>query len=156
SLRECGSPCCYDPNFQAGYPKTPVFDSGSRPAELFLILGGGTYRPAAYKIGLAACLLAVPLLLAGAGRSAGLSRAAACLAAGLGLLVAWGTPCRQLLEDGDLDLLLGALAVLTQAGLLLRFDREPGLGCWLGLLAAGCLGWFAQPLLLALSLPLLL
>src|SRR5216684_7748789 len=30
---------CPDPAFQAGYPKTPVFDSASRPAELFLLLG---------------------------------------------------------------------------------------------------------------------
>src|SRR5437868_3135713 len=37
SILEQGTPCCYDPAFQAGYPKTPVFDSGSRPAELFLI-----------------------------------------------------------------------------------------------------------------------
>ena len=36
ALAAHGTPCCYDPNFQAGYPKTPVFDSGSRPAELFL------------------------------------------------------------------------------------------------------------------------
>src|SRR5205823_4870414 len=34
---------CYDPAFQAGYPKTPVFDSGSRPAELFLLLAGARY-----------------------------------------------------------------------------------------------------------------
>jgi hypothetical protein len=27
----------FDPAFHAGYPKTPVFDSGSRPAELFAI-----------------------------------------------------------------------------------------------------------------------
>src|SRR5262245_46179232 len=25
---------CYDPLFQAGYPKTPVFDGGGRPVEL--------------------------------------------------------------------------------------------------------------------------
>src|SRR5438874_68720 len=48
---------CYDPAFQSGYPKTPVFDSGSRPAELCLTVAGG-YDPAAYKIGLAvACVL---------------------------------------------------------------------------------------------------
>src|SRR4051812_48834455 len=29
-----GNVCCYDPAFQAGYPKTPIFDNGSRPAEL--------------------------------------------------------------------------------------------------------------------------
>src|SRR5258708_2987561 len=33
SLRERGRLSCYDPAFQAGYPKTPIFDSGSRPAE---------------------------------------------------------------------------------------------------------------------------
>src|ERR1700687_3303808 len=54
SLRERGTPSCYDPAFQAGYPKTPVFDAGSRPAELFLTLAGGSYRPGAYKIGLGA------------------------------------------------------------------------------------------------------
>src|SRR5713226_5171478 len=53
AFRERGTLCCYDPAFQAGYPKTPVFDSGSRPAELFLTLAGSEYRPAAYKIGLA-------------------------------------------------------------------------------------------------------
>src|SRR6516225_7247522 len=36
SLRERGRLSCYDPAFQAGYPKTPIFDAGSRPAELFL------------------------------------------------------------------------------------------------------------------------
>ena len=47
---------CYDPQFQAGYPKTPVFDGGSARRRLFLFLGGGDYRPAAYKLGLFAFL----------------------------------------------------------------------------------------------------
>src|SRR3712207_5499770 len=34
ALWERGTLSCYDPAFHAGYPKTPVFDSGSRPAEL--------------------------------------------------------------------------------------------------------------------------
>src|SRR6184192_2136621 len=63
SLRERGRLSCYDPAFQAGYPKTPVFDSGSRPAELFLVAAGGGYHPAAYKIGLAICCCLVPALL---------------------------------------------------------------------------------------------
>ncbi|HEX5269450.1 MAG TPA: hypothetical protein VFW33_03135, partial [Gemmataceae bacterium] len=100
SLYERGGLCCYDPAFQAGYPKTPVFDGGSRPAELFLILGGGTYRPAAYKVGLAACCLLVPLLLTAAARGAGLSRSAALLATALGLLVWWGGPARDAVEAG--------------------------------------------------------
>src|SRR5271166_6149015 len=34
TLATRGSLSCYDPAFCAGYPKTPVFDGGSRPAEL--------------------------------------------------------------------------------------------------------------------------
>src|SRR5438132_8153452 len=80
SLRQRGRLSCYDPAFQAGYPKTPIFDSGSRPAELFLTVGHvfaairGRDRPsqpernetmalkgaAAYKIGLAICCWLVP------------------------------------------------------------------------------------------------
>src|SRR5438132_13475872 len=86
ALRERGTLCCYDPAFYAGYPKTPVFDSGSRPAELFLSLAGGQCKPGAYKIGLAVCCLLVPLVLAGAARGAGLGGGATCLATGAGLV----------------------------------------------------------------------
>lgn len=151
-----GTSCCYDPCFQAGYPKTPVFDGGSRPAELFLLAGGGHYQPAAYKIGLALCGLLPPILLTAAARGAGLSRAAGCLATALGVLV-WGShPARDALETGDLDLLLAALAALAQLGLLLRFDRCPGALAWLGILLTGWLAWFAQPVFSALLLPLAL
>src|SRR5207245_3202123 len=74
SFRDHGTLCCYDPAFQAGYPKTPVFDSGSRPAELFLYLAGCGYGPAAYKMGIAVCCLVVPLFLAVAARAFGLGR----------------------------------------------------------------------------------
>src|SRR5262245_25154557 len=70
SFFDRGTLCCFDPSFCAGYPKTPVFDGGSRPAELFLILGGGTYQPAAYKVGLAVCWLLVPVVLFATGRGA--------------------------------------------------------------------------------------
>jgi hypothetical protein len=154
ALAATGRLCCFDPNFQAGYPKTPLFDSGSRPAELFLFLGGG--RPAAYKVGLALCWLLVPLLLAAAARNAGLNRAAAFAVAALGLLVWWGTPCRSALEAGQFDLLLAALAAVVQTALLLRFDRKPCASAWLGILASGYLGWFTHPILFALLLPLAL
>jgi hypothetical protein len=153
---ERGSVCCYDPAFQAGYPKTPVFDSGSRPAELFLGLAGGGYRPAAYKVGLAASCLAVPLLLAAAAWGLRLGRAGTCSATALGLLIWWGTPCRQALEAGDLDGLFAALAALAHAGLLVRFDRQPGFAAWLGLLLTGGLGWFSHPVLFAATIPLVL
>jgi hypothetical protein len=151
-----GRACCFDPNFQAGYPKTPIFDAGCRPAELFLFLAGGGCRPAAYKLGLAACWLAVPLLLAAAARNVGLNRAAACGVAAAGLLVWWGAPCRTALEAGQLDLLLAAPFALVQVALLLRFDRAPNVSTGLGILVAGCLGWYAQPLFFALLLPLAL
>jgi hypothetical protein len=156
ALREHGTVCCYDPAFYAGYPKTPVFDAGSRPAELFLSLAGGTYRPEAYKIGLAACCLAVPLLLFAAAQAVSLGGGACCLAVAIGLLIWWGAPCRDLLEAGDLDLLLAALAGLAQLAFLVRFDRDPGLFGWAGVLAGGCLGWFAQPAFFGALVPLLL
>jgi hypothetical protein len=145
---------CYDPAFQAGYPKTPVFDSGSRPAELCLTFVGGEFRPAAYKLGLATCWLLAPFALLLAARGAGLNRRASLLAVLLGLAIWWGRPCRQALEEGELDLLLAGLAAVAHAGLLIRFDRRPRGRDWLGLVVVGFLGWFAHPLLFALLLPL--
>ena len=151
-----GTLSCYDPAFQAGYPKTPVFDSGSRPAELFLACAGGRFRPAAYKIGLAVCCLLAPLALVVAARGIGLSRRGTLLAALLGLMVWWGQPCRHLLEQGDLDLLLAALAAVAQAGLLIRLDRRPGVRAWLGIVLTSFLGCLSHPLLFLLLAPLFL
>ena len=61
AFRERWAATSYDPQFQAGYPKTPVFDAGSRPAELFLSFAGGGLHPAAYKRGLLAVCLLVPV-----------------------------------------------------------------------------------------------
>jgi hypothetical protein len=156
ALRQAGSSCCYDPAFQIGYPKTPVFDSGSRPAELFLGLAGGGYSPAAYKVGLALCCLLVPWLLAIACRGAGLGPAGTFLGTAAGLVVWWSGLGRQNLEAGDLDLYLAALASVAHAGLLLQFDRAASLRCWLGLLLTGSLTWFAHPLLALVLSPLFL
>jgi hypothetical protein len=154
SLRERGRLSCYDPAFQAGYPKTPIFDAGSRAAELFLILSGGGYRPAAYKLGLALCCCLVPVLLMLASRGFGLGRGLSCAATALGQMVWWSTPGRALLEAGDLHLLMGALVGLVSIAWLVRFDQGPDLKGWMVLLFAGCLGWFAHPVLFALLLPL--
>jgi hypothetical protein len=150
ALLDTGRPCCYDPAFQAGYPKTPVFDSGSRPAELFLLTTGGRMSAAAYKIGLAACCCFVPVLLLAGARGAGLSLGAASLATALGLFVWWGAPARSMFEAGDVDGLLGGLAGAAHVGLLIRFHHAPGLGNWLGILATACIGWLIDPSLFLL------
>jgi hypothetical protein len=156
SLRQRGSLSCFDPAFHAGYPKTPVFDSGSRPAELALALAGGTYRPAAYKIILALISALAPWLFFVAARGLGLSRAVSCLACVLGLLVWWGQPCREAFEAGEADLLLATLLALAQAGLLIHYHRAPCLVGLFGVSVTALLGWFAHPLLMAMLLPLFL
>src|SRR5262249_34146929 len=87
ALFERGNLSCYDPSFYAGYPKTPVFDPGSRPAELALALCGGQYRPAVYKVALAGFCLLAPLALYQAARCTGLPRGVCVLACFLGQLV---------------------------------------------------------------------
>ena len=122
-----GTLSCFDPAFQAGYPKTPVFDDGSRPAELLLAAAGGRYLPSRLQAGRRRAVSAGAVRVRrGRRAAAGLSRFRACLACGLGMLVWWGKPCRDLLEAGDVDLLMATLAVLAQAGLLLRYHRTPG------------------------------
>jgi hypothetical protein len=155
ALAARGNDCAYDHAFQAGYPKTPIFD-GSRPAEIFLLLGGGSYRPAAYKIGVACMILLVPLFLVLASRGAGLDWLASLLAVFLGQLIWWGPLGREALEAGDIELNLAALAGLAHVGLLVAFHRSAGVLAWLGLWLTGCLGWFLEPLLFPIALPLLL
>jgi hypothetical protein len=156
SLRERGALSCFDPSFHAGYPKTPVFDAGSRPAELILAIAGGRHQAAAYKIGHALLCVLVPFLLYTAARGFELVRGAACLSCALGLLVWWGEPCQDALAAGDVDLLLAALMVLAQGGALIRYHHAPGPTSLLAVTLAGLVGWFAHPLLFALLLPLFL
>jgi hypothetical protein len=151
-----GTTSCFDPAFQAGYPKTPVFDEGSRPAEALLAFFGGEYRPDVYKGGLAGLCLAAPLLVIAAARGAGLNRFRAGLAAALSLLVWWGKPCQELLAAGEGALLLATLAATTHFGLLIRYHRFPGPLALVGASAAAGLGWFAHPVLMILTLPLFL
>jgi hypothetical protein len=156
ALLHTGHTCCYDPAFQAGYPKTPLFDSGSRPAGLCMLLAGAEFQPAAYKIGLALVCLLVPMLLVVAARSAGLDWWASCLAVALGQMVWWGEPAQQAFRAGEVDLMLAGLLLVAHAGLLVRFDRKPSVTSWLGLLLTGTAGWFAHPILLLVLVPLVL
>jgi hypothetical protein len=91
-----------------------------------------------------------------AARGIGLGWGTTCLAGVLGIVVCWGTPGRTALEAGDLDLLIAALAALTQFGWLVQFDRAPGLWSWAGILGTGALGWLANPPLFATLVPFVL
>jgi len=150
--RERGTSSCYDPAFQAGYPKTPVFDPGSRPAELFLLAARGS--PAAYKVGLALCCLLVPAGFALMGRGIGLPAGSCCLAGLLGGIVWWSPPIRALIDGGDLDVLLGGMCMLVLVCWLVRYSEQPGMDAWLVLTLAAALGWYVQPLFVAGFLPL--
>ena len=155
ALASGGSICVYDPAFQAGFPKTPIFN-GSRIAEIVLFLGGGTYNAAAYKVGLLVICLLVPLLLMLACFGAGLSGSASLLATAIGILLGWGPSGREAIEAGDGDLLLASLGMLAHAAMLIRFHRVPGFVSWLGLWFTASLVWFCQPLVFPLALPMLL
>lgn len=144
-----GSFCCYDPAFQAGYPKTPFFDSGCRLAELFQLVAGNSHSPAGYKVGMAACAALVPVLLAAAALAVGLNGFGVCLATALGQLVWWSHSGQRALATGELDLLMAGLVGLVRLALLVRFDRCPGVLVGLGLAAAGVIGWFCHPGLFA-------
>lgn len=145
SWRAGGFGSCYDPAFQAGYPKTPIFDSGSRPAELFLLIGRD--RPPAYKIGLMVCCALVPLVFAASARMLEQGSATACLAALLGGLTWWTTPIQRMLHQGELDWLFGGLVLVLHAALVVRFHRDGTPFCWLAILFSAALGWFLHPVL---------
>ncbi len=155
SLSATGNSCCYDSAFDGGYPKTPIYNGG-RLAEAFLFVAGGEYQPAAYKIGLAAMCLLAPILLLVAAVAAGLTWPATLLATLAGLMVWWGPPCQTMLLAGDFDMLFASLTLLAHAGMLLWFDRNPGFLSWFGLVLTAAAGWFAQPLVFPLLVPLFL
>ncbi len=141
-----GTTSCYDPSFQAGYPKTPVFDAGCRFAEVCLVITQGKYQPAYYKCGLALLCLMVPGLVAIAARGLNLSPAAACLASAASIVLWWWGPCRPLLIHGELDFLLAAQVILLSMTWMVRFNRLAGVDSFLVLSATACLGWCLQPI----------
>ena len=152
--RERGTSCCFDPGYQAGYPKTPIFDGGSRPAEFFQLVGG--QRPAAYKLGLAIACLLVPLAFVGMARGVSMSPAASCTSGLLGTMLWWSDPAQALLREGDVDLLLGGLCVLLHVTWYIRFERLPSLSSWSVMTVFAALAWYTQPLLVVGFLPFLI
>jgi hypothetical protein len=159
TVRELGTTSCYDPSFQAGYMKTPVFDGGSRPAEFVLFFAslalGRDESPslageaAAYKVGLVLAGLIAPFVFAGSARGAGATGAGTLAAAALGSLMWWTPPCRGLLHDGDVDLLLAGLCVVASVGGLAAYHRRPGPGSWFVLAGFAVAGWYSHPVVWA-------
>lgn len=154
-LRAAGTSCVYDPSFQIGYPKTPIFD-GSRLAEVFLFLACDVPPARAYKWGVAAICMAVPIFFVVACWGAGVNLVTAAIASSLGLAIWWAPHGRDAIEAGDCEMFIASLAVLCHICLLVRFDREPGIRVWIGLALTGILGILAQPMLFPIVLPLLL
>jgi hypothetical protein len=147
---------CYDPNFQAGYPKTPVFDGGCRPAEAFLAFSRKPFDPAFYKWGVFLVCAAVPWVLTMAARNFGLSPAGALLAGAAGVALWWLPPTQTALRAGQLDVLLGGLAALAFLGGLARYATEAaGPKAWLTLAVASVVGWYVQPVAWLGTIPVL-
>jgi hypothetical protein len=147
TFRDHWTTTCYDPAFQAGYPKTPVFDDGSRPAELFLSFATQPYSPSAYKKGLFWLCCIAPLLVALAGWCFGLTPSGVALSGVAAVIVWWSPPLRTLLDAGYLDHLLTGLMALVFLGSLVRYAEFPGLHSWFLLTFSVSLGWFAHPIL---------
>ncbi len=148
-----GGTTVYDPNFQAGYAKTPWFDGACRPAEFVLWLAGRGYSPAAYKVGLFALLLLVPLGFVLAARGAGLPAGAAVLAGAVGVVLSATGPVHRLVEEGEIDYLLAGLAVVVFVCWLARYAKWFGIDSWLVLAVTAAAGWYAHPVVWVGVLP---
>jgi hypothetical protein len=154
TFRDATAVTCYDPNFQAGYPKTPVFDQAARPMEPVLVaLGAREFDPAAYKLGLFALCLLVPLVFVAAARGFGVPAGGTAWAGVGGCVVWWSPPVRGLLDAGHLDLLCVGLAVVLFLGGMARYASSPGVSGWAVMAAASVVGWYAHPVAWAGLLP---
>ncbi|MCS7020434.1 MAG: hypothetical protein NZ703_00045 [Gemmataceae bacterium] len=146
-LRRTGQNVCYDPAFEAGYPKTPVFDEGCRLAELLFLLSGGEYVPAVYKWGVWGVATGVPLAALLAAGGCGLSYWSMAVAGLWGCLLSWSIPFRTLLAEGMIDGIAAGMAAVVFVPWLARFSKTLSVEAWL-VCAASCLViWYCAPLL---------
>ena len=144
-LKEHGTSWGYDPFFMAGYPKTPVYDSSSGPAELFEFMAGADYSPRAYKLGVALLVWSVPVVVLVAAHGYGCSAAAAWVSFAWALWYCWvGFPA-ILLRSGLVAFLWAASLAVLVPGLLVRLGHRHGLANLLGLTLAMALGLEAHP-----------
>ena len=131
-LREHGTTWGYDPFFMAGYPETPVWDSSSNLSILFQSLAGGGYHPRAYNIGLLTCsILAMVSIPAGAA-AAGVELWEIAMATILGwLYFHCGWP-DVFWRSGLFGFVSASCGAVLLIGLLLAFERRPGVKRWGG------------------------
>jgi len=168
-----------DPFFHVGYPKTPVFDSGSRFPERILALvmvlrpglnwwgepGSGPvedpFEPwsksaRTYLRGWLLALCLVPALLFGISwalrRDLSLALAFTCL----GLAVWWSPPSQDALAQGHAEWLFGGLLLAWCHAFFVRFHQGPSLLSWLFLTLGGVLALLVQPAFMILGAPFFL
>jgi hypothetical protein len=145
AIRSTGTDCTYDPSAYAGYPRTPVFDAESRPAEWFQLLVRRRFGAAAYKAGMAICYWLMPFILWAAAVVRPTCRWCAVLTAGLAVLAAWSGAALDLIESGDWCLPFMATIAVFGLALFARWNDRPCALCWCGLALVTTLGWFVQP-----------
>jgi hypothetical protein len=153
SWKERLTPSCYDPAFQAGYAKSPVYDADCRWAQLTMLIGGD--HPSAYKIGFLLGLLPVPWLFALASRGLGLGAWGSLLGGLFGMALLWSPPGYLLLQQGEIDLILGGLALIIYLTWWIRYSLEPSLLGWFVLLISATVAWNFQPVLMLILFPVL-
>lgn len=174
-----GNSTCIDPNFHAGYPKTPVFDSGSRFPErmqaLIMVL-----RPGLSWVGEAESanpsdpfypwhksartylrvwflsLICVPVLLFGIVWALKRDLLLALVFTFLGLLLWWSPTSQTALANGNADWLFGGLLLAWCHAFFVRFHQGPGLLVWLFLTLGGTLAILVQPVFMILGAPFFL
>lgn len=146
AVRDSGTASAFDPHFQAGYPKTPVFDAPARVAEpVYLMLGKADHAPAAYKLALVLLCAVVPAVFAVAGRGFGIHAGGTVWAAAGGCLVWWSPPVRHIFDAGHLDLLAVGQAFVLFLGGMARYARQPGPSGWAVMTVASVVGWYVHP-----------
>jgi hypothetical protein len=142
-----GQTSCYDPAFEAGYPKTPVFDEGCRLAELVLAVWGWASAVPVYKWSLWVLVVGAPLagLLAAVGW--GWSAWGIVGATVAGSLLGLSSSAQQLLADGWVDGWAAGLAAIVLVAWLTRFSDTLAVEAWLICAAANLIIGYCQPLL---------
>jgi hypothetical protein len=133
----------YDPAFQAGCPKSPWFDSGSRPAEVFAYLGGSS--PAAYKLGVAASWMLFPMLIWWGASCLRWGWPARNATLALTLVLCWSPWGLERLTGGDMALILATGCLLLTVTQMPRLQDAPHWRHWCGICLSMSLTLFWLP-----------